>query len=210
MLSEEQANRFKEQIIQQIDSWKASDEQKQQAKKQILSMTKEELEKFLIKNNLIKSEEKEKITEASPEQCPFCLIAENKTPSFKIDENKASIAVLEINPLSRGHSIIIPKKHQTIEKSSSQSFTLAKKVAKKLKSKFKPLEINIQSANAFGHGIINVIPLYENEKLERKKIEEEKLKEMQEKLINKPKIKKEKTKPSQKQKQLEKAPRRIP
>jgi diadenosine tetraphosphate (Ap4A) HIT family hydrolase len=215
MLSEEEAKKIKEQIIKQIDSWNVSKEQKTQAKEQIENLKSEELEDFLIKNKLIKTQageenqdKKEEVKETAPEQCPFCLIIEGKLPSYKIDENKDSIAVLEINPLSKGHSIAIPKKHQPIEKISSKALSLSKKVASRIKTRLKAKDISIQSATAFGHGIINIIPLYENEKLERKKAEEAELKELQEKLTaRKPKttIIKEK-----KGKQLEKAPVRIP
>jgi len=214
MIPEEEVKKIKEQIIQQIDSWHASEEQKEQAKKQILVMPPEALEDFLTKNKLIKpaSEEKPAVTETNPTQCPFCLIIEGKLQAYKIDENKAGIAVLEINPLSKGHTIVIPKKHLTIEKVSSQAFSLAKKLAKKIKNKFKSKEVNIQSADAFGHGIINIIPLYENKKLERKKAEENELKELQEKLISKLKVKKQaaRKKEEKQSEQLEKAPRRVP
>ena len=36
------------------------------------------------------------------------MIIEEKIPSYKIQENKA-VAVLEINPISEGHTIVIPK-----------------------------------------------------------------------------------------------------
>jgi len=211
MINEEQAKKIKEQLTKQIDSWNASKEQKTQAKEQIENLPANELEDFLIKNKLVKeNQENEKESrETTPEQCPFCLIVEGKLPSYKIDENKDSIAVLEINPLSKGHSIVIPKKHQPIEKISSSALSLSKKIVSRIKSKLKPKDISIQSATAFGHGIINIIPLYENEKLERKKAEEAELKELQEKLIKKQKpkttIMKEK-----KGKQLEQAPVRIP
>lgn len=211
MLSEEQAKKIKEQLIKQIDSWNASKEQKTQAKEQIENLPANELEDFLVKNKLVKENQENvgEVKETTPEQCPFCLIVEGKLPSYKIDENKDSIAVLEINPLSKGHSIVIPKKHQPIEKISSRALSLSKKIASRIKSKLKPKDISIQSATAFGHGIINIIPLYKNEKLERKKAEEAELKELQEKLIKKQKpkttIMKEK-----KSKRLEQAPVRIP
>jgi len=212
MIPKEDANKIKEQIIKQIDSWQASEEQKEQAKKQISEMPAEQLEDFLVKNKLIKTQgqetDKEEGKEVSPEQCPFCLIIEGKLQAYKIDENKNSLAVLEINPLSSGHSIIIPKKHQSIEKVSSQSFSLAKKTAARIKTKLKPKEISIQSATAFGHGIINIIPIYDK-KLERKKAEEKELKELQEKLTSKEKPKTTIIR-EKKSKELEKAPRRIP
>ncbi len=137
------------------------------------------------------------------------MILQGKISSWKIDENKEGIAVLEINPLSEGHTLIIPKKHLQIDQVPSQLFSLAKKVAKKLKSKLKADDISIQSGTAFGHGIINVIPLYKDKKLERKKAEENKLKELQKKLEKKKRKTKIKGKKAAK-KELPKAPVRIP
>jgi len=208
MLSEEQVKQVKEQLLKQTENF--PEEQKQEAKKQIEAMNSQELEEFLVKNKLIKNQEIEHGTAREERQeCPFCLIIQEKVPAFKIASNKQSLAVLEINPLSKGHIIIIPKKHQAVEKISSQAFSLAKEVSKKIKFKLNPKEISMQPSTTFGHGIIGVIPLYENAKLERKKASEQELKALQEVLVSKPKVKiiKEKT---AKSKELEKAPVRIP
>jgi histidine triad (HIT) family protein len=206
MLDEEQIKNIKEQIIKQIDSWHSSKEQKEQAKNQIQRMSAKELEDFLIKNKLIKTEQKAK-EEQSIQQCPFCLILEGKIQAYKIDENKKTLAVLEINPISKGHVLVIPKQHKETNKIPTQSFSLAKKIATKLKSKLKPKpqDISIQTANLVGHGIISLIPIYKNKKLERKQASEKELKKLQEKLKGK-KGKEIKRKP----KKLEKAPKRIP
>ena len=138
MLSEQQAKEIKEQIIKQIELWKVPEEKKEQAREQIKEMNNEELEDFLVKNNMIKKPGSQKQGKSEKEQqgtdCPFCLIASNKIPSYKLDENKASLAVLEINPLSQGHTIIISKTHIPAEKISSQAFSLAKKIANKIKT----------------------------------------------------------------------------
>ena len=204
MLDEEQIKKIKEQIISQIDTWHASEEQKEQAKKQIQDMSSEKLEEFLIKNKLIKSQE-----ENNPQQkqeCPFCLILQNKLNSYKIEENKENLAILEINPLSQGHTLVISKQH---DKLPSSAFSLATKIAKKLKSKLRAEEVKIENVSILGHQIINIVPVYKDKRLERKKATEQELKEMQEKLITKAKekiVKEKSTKP----KQLEKAPVRIP
>lgn len=218
MLDEEQVKNIKEQIIKQIDSWQASSEKKQEAKKYILSLNKEQLEEFLIKNKMIKPEtEKTQIqkpqsqtVEKQETQCPFCLIIQEKIPSYKIDENSKSIAVLEINPLSEGHALIIPKQHKNIEKIPSQAFSLAKKISGKIKRKLKAQSTSIQSAELFGHSAINIIPIYEGKSLEKKHSSEQELKELQEKLIAKPRIKTEKKTRRIKKENLPKYPKRIP
>lgn len=43
--------------------------------------------------------------------CIFCKITDGKIPSKKIFESDLNLAFLDISPISRGHSIIIPKNH---------------------------------------------------------------------------------------------------
>ena len=49
--------------------------------------------------------------EASGGQCPFCLIAEGKIRSRVVYNSDNIIAVLDINPASKGHVIVFPKEH---------------------------------------------------------------------------------------------------
>ncbi|HEY4500550.1 MAG TPA: HIT domain-containing protein [Candidatus Paceibacterota bacterium] len=43
--------------------------------------------------------------------CVFCKIIRGEILSHKIYENKNFFAFLDINPLSPGHALVIPKKH---------------------------------------------------------------------------------------------------
>ncbi len=43
--------------------------------------------------------------------CIFCKIIQNELPSKKIYEDSTCLAFLDINPISEGHSIVIPKQH---------------------------------------------------------------------------------------------------
>jgi histidine triad (HIT) family protein len=207
MLDEEQIKNIKKQIISQIKNWQASEEKKQESVNQIEAMSAEELENFLVKNKLIKTQNLGKAQEQGAQQCPFCLILQGKIPAYKIAEDKKSLAVLEVNPLSRGHTLVLPKEHVGLEKLPSAAFSLAKKVASKLKGKLKSKEVSIQTAEIFGHAAISVIPVYEGKKLEKRQAKEKELKQLQEKLSGK---QKKKIRKQIKSKQLEKAPRRIP
>lgn len=44
-------------------------------------------------------------------ECIFCKIAKNEIPSYKIWEDKDFCAFLDINPINKGHVLLIPKKH---------------------------------------------------------------------------------------------------
>ena len=44
--------------------------------------------------------------------CIFCAIAEGEIPSFKIYEDDEVLAYLDINPFTKGHTLVIPKVHR--------------------------------------------------------------------------------------------------
>lgn len=43
--------------------------------------------------------------------CIFCKLANGEIPSYKIYEDDTILAFLDVNPVSPGHTLIIPKKH---------------------------------------------------------------------------------------------------
>lgn len=43
--------------------------------------------------------------------CIFCAIADGEIPSFKVYEDNDVVAYLDINPCSKGHTLVIPKAH---------------------------------------------------------------------------------------------------
>lgn len=43
--------------------------------------------------------------------CIFCKIVRGEAPSWKIYENEKVYAFLDINPVSRYHTLVIPKQH---------------------------------------------------------------------------------------------------
>ncbi len=45
------------------------------------------------------------------QDCVFCKIVDGKIPSNKIWENDKFVAFLDIQPLTTGHTLVIPKKH---------------------------------------------------------------------------------------------------
>ncbi|CAP64567.1 uncharacterized protein PODANS_5_8420 [Podospora anserina S mat+] len=43
--------------------------------------------------------------------CIFCKIIKGEIPCFKLFESDKTLAFLDINPLSKGHALVIPKHH---------------------------------------------------------------------------------------------------
>ena len=45
--------------------------------------------------------------------CVFCKIVKGELPSYKLYEDDIVLVFLSIDPISNGHTLIIPKKHYT-------------------------------------------------------------------------------------------------
>src|SRR5213083_483367 len=45
------------------------------------------------------------------EDCIFCKIASGEITSLKIYEDEGFMAFLDVNPRTKGHTLVIPKKH---------------------------------------------------------------------------------------------------
>ena len=175
MLTDEQAQNIKSHLLKQLDNF--PEDKRQEIKDKILSMTNEEMESFIQENKLDYSKGQEDLQQ----KCIFCAIGKGEIKSYKIDEDQNYIAILELNPLSKGHSLIIPKKHIELEKINDDSLEFAKRVSDNLLKKLGPREIKISKTEIMTHGILEIIPIFGNEK-EKHKATEEELTSLQEEL----------------------------
>lgn len=71
------------------------------------------------------------------DDCIFCKIAVGEIPSRKIYEDNDLIAIMDLSPTSKGHSLIIPKEHYTNiydidEEIAGKVMKTAKKLATKM------------------------------------------------------------------------------
>lgn len=148
-LSKEEVAELKNQLKDQVAN--LPHEQKAAALRQIDEMSDEAVELML-------TQQKEKINS----QPVFRSIIDGSIPSKKIAENEAAIAVLDIKPISKGHTVIIPKTQVTDTKDlPKQAFELAERVAQKITTEFKTEKTEILPQQSFGEIIINVIPVYD-------------------------------------------------
>ncbi|KAF8495178.1 HIT-like protein [Russula emetica] len=70
----------------------------------------------------------------SAAKCVFCKIIKGEIPSLKLVETNLSYSFLDINPLSKGHALIIPKYHaeklhQLPDEYLADILPIAKKIA---------------------------------------------------------------------------------
>jgi histidine triad (HIT) family protein len=74
--------------------------------------------------------------------CIFCKIAKGEIPCEKVYENDSFLAFLDIQPISHGHTLIIPKTHivwmqDADDETISEIFKLSKKLMLAIKNAFK-------------------------------------------------------------------------
>ena len=202
----EQTEEIRKQLLEKID--KLPNENKEETKEYIEKLDEEQLEEFLKQNKIqISGRESDQSVQEKP---IFESIARNDLPSYKIAENKNAVAILEINPLSKAHSLIIPKEKTTIEKIPRAVFSLAQKIARKIKTNFKPKDIKIETFSFQDYPAINIIPIYKNVPLKKEKAKEEDLQELQKKLETKKSFSGRKTSKKSPSKNLPEISFRIP
>jgi histidine triad (HIT) family protein len=59
--------------------------------------------------------------------CVFCAIVAGEAPAIRIHEDDACLAVLDIRPFTRGHTLVLPKQH-TVDLTDTPPETLAQMV----------------------------------------------------------------------------------
>lgn len=105
-------------------------------------------------------------------ECIFCRIVRGSLPSTKIFENESMVALMDIKPITKGHVLVIPKKHVELlteldDHLVGQMFIMGKKVASALKSS--PLNcrgVNYimadgeEAGQEIFHAHLHVIPRY--------------------------------------------------
>jgi histidine triad (HIT) family protein len=108
--------------------------------------------------------------------CIFCKIVAGELPGTIIDEDERTISFMDINPATRGHALVIPRRHARdlleIEPNELQAVALAaQRLAKLVPERLGADGINL--INSCGsaawqtvfHFHIHVIPRYEGDPL---------------------------------------------
>ena len=101
--------------------------------------------------------------------CIFCKIVSGDIPCYKIYEDESILAFLDINPVSAGHTLIIPKEH-TLDVTTIDNdvlikiFDKARDISKILINNMKTdgftLTQNNGDAQEVKHFHLHVIPKY--------------------------------------------------
>ncbi|MGN0342197.1 MAG: HIT family protein [Roseburia sp.] len=107
------------------------------------------------------------------DDCIFCKIAAGEIPSNTIYEDELFKVILDLNPASKGHALVIPKDHyanlfELDEQVAGKAIQVAKKVGEKMKTVLKADGLNLLQNNGevagqtVFHFHMHIIPRYEN------------------------------------------------
>ncbi len=105
--------------------------------------------------------------------CIFCKIVKGEIPCLKIYEDDKTLAFLDINPDSNGHTLIIPKKHfkdlddidnDTLLAINNTSKIIKKMLEKKLNCDGISLLQNNGDVQEVKHYHMHIKPYYNNKK----------------------------------------------
>jgi histidine triad (HIT) family protein len=105
------------------------------------------------------------------EDCIFCKIADGKIPCNKIYEDEKYIAILDIVPYVKGHTLVIPKIHSRWvwdinEKDYVEYMKITKKLAIVLKKAFDTQWVEeVIAGIGISHSHIHLFPRKENDGL---------------------------------------------
>jgi len=108
--------------------------------------------------------------------CIFCKIAAGEIPSTTIYEDALFRVILDINPASKGHTLVIPKAHarnlyELEDELLAKAVILAKKIANKMQEilKFDGFHLLQNNEVAAGQSVfhfhLHIIPRYQGDDL---------------------------------------------
>ena len=108
------------------------------------------------------------------DDCLFCKIIKGDIPATKVYEDKQCLAFLDINPINKGHTLVIPKQHckdiYDVPEETLKSVSIAaKKVSIAVKKAMGCDGVNIGMNNGASAGQVifhmhfHVMPRFEND-----------------------------------------------
>ena len=106
--------------------------------------------------------------------CVFCKIRDGQIPSLKIFEDDRTLAFMDINPVTHGHCLVIPKAHAAtlfeVEVEDLQAtIAAAQQVARAIREALAPDGLNMLQANGAAafqsvpHFHVHLIPRWAND-----------------------------------------------
>ena len=110
-------------------------------------------------------------------ECIFCKIINHESPATVVFEDEVSLVIEPIDPISKGHVLVIPKKHvvnmlDVDDEILSHLIVIAKNIGKELLVKNNAQAMNLfhaagkEAQQSVFHLHLHVVPRYENDGLD--------------------------------------------
>jgi histidine triad (HIT) family protein len=114
---------------------------------------------------------------AEVEDCIFCKILAGELPAETLQEEEHTVAFMDINPWTRGHAVVVPRRHSRtlyeIEDEDLERTTVAaKRLALTMRDRLACDGVNLLNSceaaawQTIWHFHIHVIPRYDDDPLE--------------------------------------------
>ena len=108
--------------------------------------------------------------------CIFCAIVAGEAPSRTVAEGEHWLAFLDVNPVTRGHTLVVPRRHADDlfamdEDGVRQLMAGVHRVANLLRERLAPAGLNLVQSNGAAawqtvfHVHVHVLPRYEGDGL---------------------------------------------
>ena len=112
----------------------------------------------------------------SPDDCIFCKIVAGELPAQRVDEDERTIAFMDINPATRGHALVIPRRHSRdlmeIGGDDLEATIVAvQRLARRMQERLQPAGLNLLNScgpaawQTVFHFHVHVIPRYDDDPL---------------------------------------------
>ena len=109
--------------------------------------------------------------------CIFCAIVAGDAPAEIVDSDEHTITLMDINPATKGHALVIPRRHSEDllsigEEELVHAAVAAQRIAKRMEATIEPDGFNLLNATRAAawqtvfHFHIHVIPRYEHDPLQ--------------------------------------------
>src|SRR5438270_13330508 len=112
----------------------------------------------------------------SDQDCIFCKIIAGEIPAQKIAEDERTVAFMDINPATRGHVLVVPRRHvrdllEIEDEDLAATILAARRIAQRVTDRLDADGVNLlNSCGAVAwqtvyHFHVHVIPRYEGDPL---------------------------------------------
>ena len=110
------------------------------------------------------------------EDCLFCGIVAGEVPGQIVDSDEHTVAFMDINPATRGHALVVPRRHSVdlmdvSDEDLAHTTAAARRLARRMDEALEPDGFNLLNScrpaawQTIFHFHIHVIPRYDDDPL---------------------------------------------